>query len=81
MHTATAVAVSTDRLLVELSDYEVIGFATVDLHGETHFDMFQMYKRLPSVIECNGRLYGKTCWDSDHQKAYYRTDRNFAVPQ
>jgi len=31
------------------------------------------------VIECNGRLYGKSCWDSDQQKAYYRTDRHFAV--
>ena len=76
MFTATA---ANNRVLVELSDYHGIGFATVDLHGENHFDLYQHYKSLPNVIECNGRLYGKSCWDSDRQKAYYRTDRHFAT--
>ena len=75
----TATATASNRLLVELSDYGKVKFATVDLHGENHYDLYQMYKRLPSVIECNGQLYGKSCWDSDKCKAYYRSDRTFAV--
>lgn len=76
---AMAIANATSQLLVELSDYCGIGFATVDLHGDMHFDLYKMYCKLPDVIECNGRLYGKSCWDSDRQKAYYRTDKTFAV--
>ena len=75
MNTATA----TSRILVELNEYLNVCFATVDLHGETHYDLFTMYKNLPSVIECDGKLYGKSGWDSDKQKAYYRSDMNFAV--
>jgi len=29
--------------------------------------------RLPSVIEIEGRLYGRTGWNSDTHKAYYST--------
>lgn len=72
-------ASATSHLLVEVSEYQGIGFASVDLHGDCHYSLYQCYCRLPNVIECNGRLYGKSCWDSDHQKAYYRTDRQFAV--
>jgi hypothetical protein len=75
MITATA----TTKILVELSECEGIGFATVDLHGDVHGDLYQMYKRLPNVIEANGRLYGKSCWCSDKHKAYYRTDKDFAT--
>jgi hypothetical protein len=74
----TATANATTKILVELSEYQGIGFATVDLHGDVHYDLYQMYKRLPNVIEANGRLYGKSCWCSDKHKAYYRTDKDFA---
>lgn len=76
-----ATATATNLLKVELSTFHHIGFATVDLHGETHYDLYQMYKRLPDMIECNGRLYGKSCWDSDKHKAYYRTDIQYGTPQ
>jgi hypothetical protein len=72
-------ASATSHLLVEVSEYQGIGFATVDLHGDGHYSLYEFYRRLPDVIECNGRLYGKSCWNSDQQKAYYRTDRHFAV--
>ena len=75
----TATATATTHILVELSEYHGIGFATVDLHGENHHDLYQQYKSMPSTIECNGKLYGKSCWDSERCKAYYRTDLNFAV--
>jgi len=74
-----ATATASTCLLVELSDYGRVKFATVDLYGETHYDLYQHYKSLPSVIECNGTLYGKSCWDSDKCKAYYRSDRHFAT--
>jgi hypothetical protein len=74
MQTATA----STRILVETSEHQGIGFATVDLHGETHYDLYVMYTKLPAVIECGGKLYGKSCWDSDRQKAHYRTDKTFA---
>ena len=72
-----ATATITDRIVVEVVDAQGIGFAVVDLHGE-HYDQWTMYKKLPSVIEVDGRLFGKSCWDSDKCKAYYRTDKSFA---
>ena len=77
MTTASAVAIG-DALAVELYDYHGVGFAVADLHGETHFDLWRMYERLPSVIAVDGRLYGKSGWDSDREKAYYRSDKAFA---
>jgi hypothetical protein len=48
------------------------------LTGEHHHGMFEHYQSLPSVLICEGRKYGKSCWNSDWGIAYYRTDMTFA---
>lgn len=36
------------------------------------------FMELPAAVEFNGVYYGKTGWNSDKNKAYYRTDGAFA---
>ena len=45
--------------------------------ASVNVDGWDDVKRLPKVIEINGRLYGRTGWNSDSLVAYYRTDRVF----
>ena len=35
---------------------------------------------LPSAVVFEGRLYGKTGWNSDKHVAHYRTDAQIATP-
>jgi 2-keto-3-deoxy-6-phosphogluconate aldolase len=37
-------------------------------------DPYRSFKKLPDAIEYNGTLLGKTCFDSDKNRAYYRSD-------
>lgn len=53
-------------------------FLTVSLGGGEHWDMYQCYCRLPNVVEFNGKLFGKSCWNSDNGRAYYRSDLKIA---
>ena len=39
---------------------------------------YKAYKSLPAALEYDGRAYGRTGWDSDMCRAYYRTDIAFA---
>jgi len=36
------------------------------------------FSKLPQVISYEGRLYGKTGWNSDRQVCYYRDDAHIA---
>lgn len=56
-----------------------ITFLTVSLGGGEHWDLWQAYSRLPNVVEFNGRLFGKSCWDSDKGRGYYRSDMSIAI--
>jgi len=49
-------------------------YLTVSLGGGEHYDMWQSYKGLPNVIEYNGELFGKSCWNSDVGRGYYRNN-------
>jgi len=40
---------------------------------------YQELKRLPSAVIFEGRLYGRTGWNSDRHVAYYRTDAPVAM--
>ena len=53
-------------------DYAGVGYAEVKITG------WEEVKRLPQVIEFNGRRYGYSAWNSDRLVAYYRTDRAIA---
>ncbi len=33
-----------------------------------------LFDSLPAVVSFQGRLFGKTGWNSDRNRAYYRTD-------
>jgi len=39
---------------------------------------YDAYSALPQAVECDGRVYGKTGWDSDKCLAFYRTDARIA---
>lgn len=54
---------------------------TVSLGSGEHWDMYQNYANLPSVVEFDGTLYGKSSWNSDNGKAYYRNDLPIALAQ
>jgi hypothetical protein len=62
-----------------IQDCEGVRFLTVSLGGGEHWDMFQTYSKLPNVVEFNGQLFGKSCWDSDKGRAYYRSDMAIAT--
>lgn len=68
MKTATAVpnAVSVKHV----HDYDGIGFLYVDI-GPDHYRDF---KKLPAALEYAGRVFGKSCFDSDRNVAIFRTD-------
>lgn len=36
-------------------------------------DDYETFKHLPNVVEYDGRLFGKSCFDSDHHIAVYLT--------
>lgn len=57
-----------------VENYEGITFLTVSLGGGEHWDMWQAYSKLPAVVEFNGTILGKSCWNSDNGRAYYRSD-------
>lgn len=42
-------------------------------------DGFESYKRLPQALSYDGRLYGKTGWNSDLMVCYYRDDAAMAL--
>lgn len=41
--------------------------------AETDCEDYQAYKSLPAAIEVDGRIMGKTGWNSDRGYAYYKT--------
>jgi hypothetical protein len=41
-------------------------------------DPYGSFKKLPAAIEFKGRVFGKTAYNSDRNRAYYRTDANVA---
>jgi len=67
--------------------------ATTDLVAQAHVclpdgvkvltlplvDGFETYKKLPPVLEYQGRRYGKTGWNSDTMVGYWRTDALIVV--
>lgn len=57
-----------------VENYENVTFLTVSLGGGEHWDMWQTYSKLPAVVEFNGKLFGKSCWNSDNGRGYYRSD-------
>lgn len=59
--------------VIEQQFYEGIGFIKVPCHD------FAEFRRLPAAINFEGKAYGKSGWNSDHNVAYYRTDKPFAT--
>ena len=35
------------------------------------------YKKTPAAVEYQGRVYGRTGWNSDRMVAYFKSDREF----
>ena len=42
-------------------------------------DDYHEYARLPKVVEFKGRFFGKSSWNSDVRRAYYRSDMSIAT--
>lgn len=77
--TMNANPVKNAVVIESVENCENITFLTVDLGGGEHWDMYQSYCRLPNVVEHNGKLFGKSCWNSDNGRAYYRSDLKIAI--
>lgn len=58
-----------DALLVEPSTCDGDHFLTVDIDAD---DPYGSFKRLPAAVEYAGRIYGKSGYNSDRNKAYYK---------
>jgi hypothetical protein len=41
-------------------------------------DPYRSFKKLPDAVEYEGRVYGKTGYDSDRNRAYYSTGARIA---
>ena len=71
--TGTAVK---DAVNIETStEYQGILFAEVAIDSD---DPYRSFKKLPAAIEYLGRVLGKTGYDSDKNRAYYRSDAKIA---
>lgn len=46
----------------------------VKLKETEHWEMFCEYQKLPSVVEFEGIVYGRSGWNSDTGEAYYKPD-------
>jgi hypothetical protein len=73
-----ATPVKNGIVIEEVNSYENVTFLTVSLGGGEHWEMFQTYSKLPPVVEYNGKFFGKSCWNSDNGRAYYRSDAAIA---
>lgn len=65
-------------VIEEINTCEGVTFLTVCLNGSEHWDMYQSYCKLPDVVEFDGKVFGKSCWNSDYGRAYYRSDMKIA---
>lgn len=69
-------AIATNEILVERVDsVGDLRILVISLKGEAHYELYQYYRKLPDILIMNGEKFGKSCWDSDKQYAYYRNDR------
>lgn len=56
-------------LLVEPSTCDGDYFLTADIDPD---DPYGSFKKLPAAVEYEGRIYGKTAYNSDRNRAYYK---------
>lgn len=64
-----------DAILVDsVQKVENITILVVSLGGGEHWDMYQVYKNLPDVVTYDDQDFGKSAWNSDVGRAYYRSD-------
>lgn len=69
------IAHSVNALVIEtVENLGNLTILVVSLGEGQHWDAYQAFKRLPAVICYNGQNFGKSCWNSDKNKAYYRND-------
>lgn len=61
--------VLSDLMAVEPSACDGDYFLTVDIDSD---DPYGSFKKLPAGLEYEGRIYGKTAYNSDRNKAYYK---------
>ena len=57
--------------LKHMLDYTGIGFLYIDIDPA---DPYGSFKKLPAALEYEGRVFGKSCFDSDKNVAIFRTD-------
>jgi len=58
-----------DAFLVEPHTCDGDHFLVVDIDPD---DPYGSFKRLPAGLEYEGRIYGKTGYNSDRNRAYYK---------
>lgn len=67
----TATAVENVITFESCTIYQGITYIAVAIDAD---DPYRSFKKLPAAIEYQGTVCGKTCFDSDKNLAYYRSD-------
>ena len=47
---------------------------------ETECPDYDTFRSLPGAVSFEGRVYGRSGWNSDTGRCYYRSDAKFAIP-
>lgn len=70
--TATANVVTTVLLLERVGWLDGVTYLTVRTGGDGEYDA---YKALPPALEFEGKICGKSCFNSDNGETTYRSDK------
>jgi hypothetical protein len=81
----TAAATTKRALIIEktiviteaLTLPDGVGYITIEYDADILG--YRAYKAAPAAIEYEGRKYGKSCFNSDRFRIYYRTDMMASV--
>lgn len=71
-----ASAVTKSMTVQQVTEYQGVGYLYTGINPDDPYDSF---KRLPAAVTYDGRIFGKSCYDSDRNVAIYRTDVRAAV--
>lgn len=64
-----------------IGSIDVLASYNIERHSEVEVgcDNYDVYAKLPAAITYSGKVYGKKGWSSDKNRAYYDTDKSFAM--
>lgn len=73
--TLEATPVPGTLIVTKFARFDGVDWLQVDIDPD---DPYGSFKKLPAAVEFQGRIYGKTAFDSDRNIASYKTDAHIA---